>query len=147
MPPANSLWVISLLPALVVVAAAQRITTPPSVFELKAGGSVDLPCNVEGLDKNEHVVTWMKDGEPLTIEGHGWDGYEEDHRLAKNVSGSNHALTITSLKGSDSADYSCNVMNVTDVTGSAHVVHRLNVLGTLNIICASGQNCETAPSR
>lgn len=131
---ANRPWVISLLLALAVIAAAQRITTPASVFELQAGESVDLPCNVEGLDENEHVVTWMKDEEPLTIDGHGWDGHKEDFRLAKNVNGTNHALTITSLKGSDSADYQCNVMNVTDVVGSVNIVHKLNVPGKLKII-------------
>lgn len=104
MSRAKSRWVALLLPAVAVIATAQRIITSASVLERHAGGSVDFPCDVEGLNKTLNVVSWKK-GDVLLAKDKLM--FTQDRRLAVNVNGTNHILTISSLKGADSADYQC----------------------------------------
>lgn len=75
--------VFTALVAIAVVDAAVRITTFPRRFEVPVGGSVDLPCNVEGLNKDENVVVWMRGDKLLSMDQDVM--VPEDPRIAINV--------------------------------------------------------------
>ncbi|KAH7684651.1 hypothetical protein AAVH_40841 [Aphelenchoides avenae] len=85
---------------MVAISAAQRISSPANVYEVQEGESVDLPCNAEGLNKSQEVVTWMRGDRILTMDEEVV--YAEDPRLDMNIEGADYVLTISAVKSSDS---------------------------------------------
>ncbi|KAH7719462.1 CBR-WRK-1 protein [Aphelenchoides avenae] len=114
--------VFTALLAIAVVDAAVRITTPPRKFEVRVGDSVDLPCNVDGLNKEENVVVWMRGDKMLSMDSEV--EVSEDPRFSINVENDNYTLTISSLEPFDTADYECSV----SVHPKVLVTHKVQVI-------------------
>lgn len=88
----------------IFLADGVMIFTHPRAQTKNEGESVTLTCEVEGQPAPS--VTWLKNGNPFTIETSRMNVTQPTTHHRTNVS-----LMINDLKRTDEGSYSCNVKN------------------------------------